>query len=442
ALPLVVPSYVSAYLYVAVLAPKGLLQKLLAPLGITQLPPFYGFTGAFIVLTLISYPYTLLTVRSAIERMDPALLEAARTLGLSPRQAFMRVTLPYLRPPILAGSLLVALYVLRDFGAVTMLQYSTFTRIIYNRYLSYKLDEAAAMAFVLLVLTVAILWLERRVRGKRHYARVSVGVARRLPPIQLGKWKGVALLFVATIVFWALFVPVGGLLYWLWRGINQEWVASRVGDVPTTKLYLLSLLDPMWNSISVAAIGALLIVLLALPIAILAVRRPSKISHLFERFTYAGFALPGIVVALAYVFFGVNYARPLYQTLPMLLIAYVVLFIPQAVGAQRAALLQVPASLEEAGRSLGKRPWAVFGRITLPLLRSGILAGAALVFLTIMKELPATLILSPSGFNTLAAQVWSNIGEALFARAAAPTLLLVILSSVPLAWLTLKNGKR
>ena len=129
ALPLVVPSYVYAYLHVTFLSPKGLLQQVLAPLGVERLSPVYGFSGAFLVLTLIAYPFTLLTVRAALLRMDPSLTEAARSLGLSPWQAFWRVTLPNLRPSILAGSLLVALYVLRDFGAVTMLQYSTFTRV-------------------------------------------------------------------------------------------------------------------------------------------------------------------------------------------------------------------------------------------------------------------------------------------------------------------------
>jgi iron(III) transport system permease protein len=163
---------------------------------------------------------------------------------------------------------------------------------------------------------------------------------------------------------------------------------------------------------------------------------------LFERVAYASFALPGIVVALAFVFFGINVFPSLYQTLPMLLAAYVILFIPQAIGAERASLLQLSPVLGDAGRSLGRGPLAVFRRITLPLVRPGLIGGALLVFLTAMKELPATLILSPLGFNTLAVQVWSNIGEAFFARAAMPTLLLLLLSSIPLAYLTLRDGDK
>lgn len=440
ALPLVIPSYVAAYLFASILTPKGLLQQILHPiLGIERLPNFYGFPGAFIVLTLVSYPFIFLTVRSALKRMDPALVEAARSLGLSPMQAFYRVTLPYLRPSIAAGGLLVMLYTLRDFGAVTMLQFSTFTRIIYNRYMGYKLDMAAAMALVLVLITAVILYLEQRSRGKTRYARISIGVARAQTPMQLGRWRWLALTFVTLISFWALILPAFGLVYWFWRGLNQDWAVKSLTTAQSNVDSLLSLLQPAWHSLSASLLGAGFAMLLALPIAVLIVRRPGRLSRLLERLSYASFALPGIVVALAYVYFGTHYAQSLYQTLPMLLIAYVILFIPQAVGAQRSSLLQVSANLEEAAQSLGKRPFAIFRRITFPLVRSGMLAGGALVFLTTMKELPATLILSPLGFNTLSSQIWSNISEAFFARAAAPTLLLLLLSSIPLAWMTLRE---
>lgn len=440
ALPLVVPSYVAAYLFASILTSKGLLQQILHPIfGVERLPNFYGFPGAFLVLTLVSYPFIFLTVRSALKKMDPALVEAARSLGLSPWRAFWRVTLPYLRPSITAGGLLVMLYTLRDFGAVTMLQYSTFTRIIYNRYLGYKLDMAAAMALVLVLATAVILYLEQRSLGKARYARVSIGVARAQTPVKLGRWRWLGLSFVGLISFWSLLVPSVGLAYWFWRGLNQDWAVKSLGAAQTNVESLLSLVEPAWHSLSASLLGAGLAMLLALPIAILVVRRPGRLSRLLERVSYASFALPGIVVALAYVFFGTNYALSFYQTLPMLLVAYVILFIPQAVGAQRSSLLQVSSNLEEAAQSLGKRPFAIFQRITLPLVKPGMLAGAALVFLTCMKELPATLILSPLGFNTLSAEIWSNIGEAFFARAAAPTLLLLLLSSIPLAWMTLRE---
>jgi iron(III) transport system permease protein len=375
----------------------------------------------------MSYPFTLLTVRAAFKRMDPSLVEAARSLGHSPWQAFWRVTVPQLRPSLVAGSLLVALYVLRDFGAVTMMRYSTFTRMIYIQYQSFASRSlAAALSLVLIGLTAALLYAELRSRGNIQYARKSAGTARLQKRVQLGHWRWPALLFLILLVTIALILPAGGLLYWLIRGLMQG------GTLAT-------LWSASWHSLIVAGGTAVLTLLAALPVAILSVRRPGHLSHLLERLAYVGYALPGIVIALAFVFFGANYLPSLYQTLPMLVIAYLVLFVPQAVGTTRTSLLQVPRCLEEAGRSLGHTSDQVFRQITLPLLRSGLLAGAALVFLTTMKELPATLILSPMGFNTLATAVWSNISEAFFAQAAAPALMILLLSSLPLAILTLRD---
>lgn len=441
ALPLVVPSYVAAYLYLSLLSPRGALQQLLEPLtGLEQLPSIYGFWGAFLVLTLITYPFTFLAVRAGLQRLDPSLMEAARSLGLSPVAAFRRVTIPYLRPSLVAGSLLVALYCLRDFGAVNLLQYGTFTRVIYNRYRAFRLDEAAAMALLLVLLALVILLLDHHSRGRAGYARLSAGSARAHKPIRLGPWKWPAMLFLSVVVMTALVIPAGGLVYWFGRGLRQDYLVRDLGPALSNVGSLLALGRPALHSLAVSAAAAVLTVALALPVAVLAVRKPGRWSHLAERLTYTSAALPGIVVALAYVFIGANYLRPLYQTLPLMLIAYVVLFIPQAIGSERSSILQVPASLEEAGRSLGKRPGHVFRAVTLPLVRPGILAAAALVFLTAMKELPATLLLSPTGFDTLAVDVWANVSEAFFARAAAPTLLLILLSSVPLALMSLRDG--
>lgn len=428
ALPLVLPSYVVAYLLASILGPRGIAQQTLEPLlGITRLPEIYGFPGAFLALTLMSYPYTFLSVRAALQRMDPSMIEAARSLGLGPWRTFYRVTLPHLRPALVAGSLLISLYVVRDFGAVSMMRYNTFTRIIYVQYRSF-IDRslAASLALVLVGMTAAILYLELRTRGRAGYARRSVGAARRMQPVRLGRWRWPALLFTSSVVLVALVLPAGGLVYWLIRGLNSGQVLS-------------GLLPAAWNSLSVSMGAAMLAMAASLPVAVASVRRPGRLTQLLEQVTYVGYALPGIVIALALVFFGASYAPTIYQTLPLLLAAYLILFIPQAVGATRSSLLQLPASLEEAGRSLGHSPFSVMRRITIPLLRPGLAAGGALVFLTCMKELPATLILSPLGFRTLATGVWASISEAFFAQAAAPALLLILLSSVPLALLTFRD---
>jgi iron(III) transport system permease protein len=308
-----------------------------------------------------------------------------------------------------------------------MMRYTTFTRLIYIQYGSFAdRSLAAALALVLVGMTAAILYLEMQTRGKAQYARRSVGAARQPQVVTLGRWRWLALFFVTSVTLVALIAPAGSLLYWLVRGLNQGESLS-------------ALWRSSWNSFIVSMAAAVVAIIAAMPIAILSVRRPGRLSRFLERLTYTGYALPGLVIALAFVFFGIRYAQPLYQTLALLIAAYVVLFVPQAVGAARASLLQVPKCLEEAGRSLGQKPWPVFWQVTLPLLRPGVLAGTALVFLTCMKELPATLILSPLGFDTLATAVWSNISEAFFAQAAAPALMLILLSSLPLAFLTLRE---
>ena len=425
-LPLVIPSYIGAYLMVSTIGPRGLLQGWLEPLGVERLPSIYGFPGALAVLTFLSFPYTLLSVRASLLGMDPALEEASRSLGLSGWETFWKVTFPQMRPGLAAGSLLVALYALRDFGAVAIMRYDSFTRVIYVQYQSLiDRSSAAGLALVLVAVTIVIIWLERRTQ--RAHRMYSSGSLKRPPDIlPLGRWVVPATVFCILIVLVSLVIPGANLVYWLVRGFSA-------GEQLGTHW------DETWNSLAVSAAAAIVIVAGALPISVLSVRQPGRLSGLMERVSYIGFALPGVVIALSLVFFGANYAPALYQSIPLLIFAYLVLFMPQATGAVQASLKQVHANLEEAGRSLGRSPLTVFRRVTLPIVRPGLLAGAALIFLTAMKELPATLILSPIGFGTLATSVWGAVNGVFFARAAVPALLLIVVSSVPMAILVLRR---
>ena len=439
-LPLVIPSYIYAFLFISFLSPKGLLQQLLTPFGVERLPSVFGFSGAFIVLTLISYPYFYLTVQAAFKQMDASLLEAAQTSGANKRQILRYVILPYLRPSALAGGLLVALYVLRDFGAVTLLQFSTFTRVIYNRYLGFQLDNAATLATVLVLLTGAILYFESRVRGKEEDTPLELDDYAHGKQFKLGRWRWPALLFTGVVSLLSLFMPIGVLLYWIMRGVWQAWHPTAI--VASQNIVLLDdLWAPAQSSLLAALLTAVLAVLLSLPIAILSVRYNGRLATFFERLSYSSYALPGIVVALAFVYTGINYAKPLYQTLPIMLAAYMVLFVPLAVSAARSVLACIPVELEEVGYSMGGSRWEILRHVTLPLMRPGLIAGGTLVFLTVMKELPATLLLSPLGVRTLPMVIWANISEAFFVRAAIPTLLLLVLSSIPLAWLSLRDSR-
>ncbi|GAW91000.1 ABC transporter permease [Calderihabitans maritimus] len=416
-LPLVIPSYVGAYTFVGALGPKGMVQQMLeGPLGIQRLPDIYGFPGAFLVLTLLTYPYLFLNVREALQNIDPALEEVSQTLEHDRWSTFWRITFPQLRPALAAGGLLVALYTLSDFGAVSMLQYNTFTRAIYTQYqAAFNRSYAAALGLILVLLSIIILYAEMRVRSRAKYYRTDSGARRYPPRVALGAWRWPALLFCGGIVFFSLVIPVLTIAYWLVRGV-------AAGES------LRLLLKPVWNSFYISAVAAVVTAVAALPVMLLSVRKPGKLSHALERLTYIGYGQPGVAIALALVFFGIKYARPLYQTMTLLVFAYMVQFLPQAGGAIRASLLRINPRIEEAARSLGRSSMEVMATITWPLMRSGFFGGMIIVFLSVMKELPITMILGPTGFQTLATVVWGAMEEGFYARAALPSLLLVLVS--------------
>lgn len=429
-LPLVIPSYVAAFTIVVALGPRGMLQGLLEDLvGLERLPDINGFFGAALTLTLLSYPYVLLTIRAALQRLDPGLEESSRGLGYSWRSTFLKVSAPLLRPAIAAGGLLVALYTLSDFGAVSLLRYETFTYAIFVQYESaISRTLGAAFSLSLVALAITFLLVEYIARGRSRYYRVDQGAARPAQRVPLGKWRWPALGFCGLVALLSMVLPIGVLIFWVVRGV-------AAGEP------LLLLWRATGNSLLVSILAAGVALVAAFPIATLAVRHPGALSSLLERITYVGFALPGIAVALGLVFFGANFARFLYQDLSLLIFAYMVLFLPAAVGSIRASVLQVSPRVEDAARSLGRTPPQVFASITLPLVRPGLFSGAAIVFLLTMKELPATLILRPTGFPTLATSIWSAASEAFFAQAAAPALLLILASSVPLAFLMMRERK-
>ena len=423
ALPLVIPSYVAALALLGALGPRGLLQGLLeGPFGVERLPEIYGLPGAVLALTLSTYPYVYLLAAAALRELDPALEEAARGLGRGPWAVFGRVTLPALRPSIAAGSLLVALYVLSDFGAVSLMQYPALTRAIYLQYEAlFDRDPAVVLALVLVALTALVLAAESRFRRRARYHRSTATAARRSRVVELGRWRWPAVAFCGAVVGAFLVLPLAVLAYWTWeaiplgRPVDLAWRAAA-------------------NSALASAAAAAVAVAAALPVVFLSARHPASWTRLLERASFTANALPGIVVALSLVFFGARYAGVLYQTLALLVFAYVVRFLPQALAASGSALRTVNPRFEEAARGLGRGPLASMWLVTAPLVRPGLLAGAALVFLSAMKELPATLLLRPIGFDTLATEIWTATSIAAYSEAA-PSAFLLIAISAPFVYL-------
>jgi len=403
ALPLAIPSYVAAYAWVA------------------QFPGMRGFWAATLILVLVSSPYVVIPMAVALRKADPAMEEVARSLGKSPLTAFLRTTLPQTWPAAAAGSLLVGLYTLSDFGAVSIFRVDAFTRVIYTSYrASFDRVSAAVLALVLVALAAVLVMAERRVRGRSQRWRVGSGTARPAPPIILLGWKRVAA--ISWLACWgilALGVPIMSLIGQLLRSTQ---IPIRWGDIAQATI----------NSAGVSAFGALIATTLALPVAILAARYVS--SRGLEALAYTGHALPGVVVGLSLVFLTLSVLPAIYQTLFTLALAYAVLFLPKSLGASRAAIAQVPPVLEQTARTLGRGPLRAWTDTTLRLSWTGIAAGALLVLLTAMKELPATLMLRPTGFDTLATQLWSRTEVAAYGAAAPYAIALIALAAVP-AWL-------
>lgn len=427
ALPLVVPSFVMATTLIEAFGPKGVLQEILEPLGVDRLPSIYGLPGATLVLVLMTYPYVYLTVRASIAGLNPELGEAARSLGATMLGSYRRVTVPLLLPAMGSGAVLAALYTLSDYGGVALMRHYTLTvSIMVNYQTSVDRIGGAAMSMLLVVFAVVLLAIEATIRGRRRYDDASRGVGRTMREVKLGWWVIPALAFTLLPIVVGVLVPMAVLLEWFIRGMLLGLEGGAI-------------LVPLWNSLQASALAAVATIVMALPVAFVTVRYRSWLSDLFEKAVYIGFGLPGVVIALSLVFFAVNFALFIYQTMLLLVFAYAVLFIPVALGSLRSGLLQINPNLEEAAQSLGTTRFKAFLKVTLPILMPSVFASAALVFLLTMKELPATLILGPTGFDTLATSIWSAYSEAFLTQTAASSLILVAAAGIPTAWLVLKE---
>ncbi|WP_309234385.1 iron ABC transporter permease [Nocardia sp. XZ_19_385] len=411
-IPLAIPSYVSAFSW------------------LTHFPGLAGFTGSWLVLTTSNTPLVLLPVYAALRGADSAPEEVARSLGAGPVRAFCSATLPQIRLPLLAGALLGALYVLHDYGAVAMMRYETFTKGIHYAY-NASFDRTAASVISLVLVALALLFAlgETAARG-RVTPRIGAGSPRPATPVRLGPARAPALLLCAGVVAVSVLMPLGGLLPWLiGRG--------------TGRLDLGELVAALGNTVSFAGWGAVGAMLLALPVGILAARSRGPLARGVELAAYAGYAVPAISVGLALVYFGINAAPSWYGRGQMVVLAYIALFLPIAIGAVRASVAAAPPQYEEVARALGSTGFGALARVTVPLSAPGILAGAALVFVSCAKELPATLILQPPGRNTLALELWRHAEVINYTQAAWYALALVVLSVLPTVVLQrLAQGRR
>jgi iron(III) transport system permease protein len=379
----------------------------------------HGFRGAVIVMTLAVYPLVYLPVAASLRAADPGLEETARSLGLGPVRTFFRVTLRHVRGAILGGCVLVALVILAEYGAFEILGYQTFTTEIFTEFNTFSVPTACALSLVLIVLGMLVLGGDAAARGKGRTVRTGAFAQRAMRRHRLGRGTVPVLAGFTALTGLALGVPVGVSVYWMVQGSAEAFAG-------------VSVLGAGWHTAVYSGVAALLATLLALPVALLAVRHGSRGGRLLERSTYLVMAIPGLVIALALSYFSVRYARSFgFQSSPLLILAYVILFFPLALVGVRASVAHASPRLEEVARSLGLGRAAVFGRVTLPLIGPGLAASFCLVFLAAVTELTATLLLVPSGVQTLATQFWQYQTNLSYGQAAPFALVIIAVAAVP-----------
>ncbi len=414
--PLVVPLFVTSYAY--------------ANLGTS----LNGFWGATAIIAFSYYPIVFLLVAASLRVMDPALEETAGALGLGPWSTFFRVVMPQLRPALYGGLLLVALDALVEFDAFVAFKYQTFTLDIYAQYrLSFSASGAAALSFFSIVLCVVILVGETLLRGGANYTRISGGVRRPAAHYELGRGAPVAVIGFAALVTVSLGIPVGMLVYWFTQSSSAALSAAAAG---------LSYLGPATlTSVLVGAGAAVVALLLALPIAVMAVRYRGRVPTLLERSIYLSFALPDLVAAIALAYAASHLVHVLYESVALLVLAEALLFVPFAVVALRSTLGLIEPALEDSARALGLGPLRALWRVTLPLARPGLAAGGVLVFAFVLGDLSTAQVLLPPSMYTLGTVFWANSSTVAYAAAAPYGAVLIGLSLMATYVLMSRFGK-
>jgi iron(III) transport system permease protein len=409
--PLAVPAFVNSYAWVGVV------------------PSLHGLWAGVLITALSYFPFMYLPAAATLRRLDPAIEESARALGSDSTGVFFRVVLPQLRLAILGGGLLIGVHLLAEFGAFAMVRFDTFTVAIFQQF-QVTFDGAAGsmLAGVLVLLCLVLLTAEASARGSARFARIGAGAPRTARPNRLGRNTIPALTALAGLAVLSIGVPVWTILRWLWIGGAEVWMLD---DMATA----------LSQTIGLAAAAAVLTTVLAFPVAWVAVRSRGVLARAVEGANYVTSSLPGIVTALALVTVTIHFARPLYQSVALIVFAYVLLFMPRALVNVRAGLAQVPPSLEEASRSLGSSPSATFFRVTLRLTAPAAAAGASLVFVAVATELTATLLLAPTGTRTLSMLFWSHSSELDYA-AAAPYALVLVLLAIPVTLVLFRQSTK
>ncbi|CAN5650989.1 iron ABC transporter permease [soil metagenome] len=446
-LPLAVPTYIIAFAYLDLLHPLGPVQGALrAVLGYDsprdfRLPDLRSLPGCILLLGFVLYPYVYLTARAMFLTQAASLVEAARSLGVGGRALFLRVALPLARPAIAIGAALALLETLNDIGASEFLGVQTLTVAIYSTWITRSdLPGAAQIAVAMLLLVVAVLAMERYGRRRQRYASTQRPRPIQTQRLRGGKaWLATTLCAVPVLVGFA--APAGFLLVESWQRVNGDGVSPQ-------------LLASAWNTVRIAVVATLATVtaglVLAWALRLAQARRRSRAASAAMRIGSLGYAFPGTVLAIALLAplswfdaatfallapLGIEPRMLLMGSAAALVLSYVLRFLAIAAGGIEAGLTRIPVSLDQAARGLGAAPAGMLRRVHLPLLRPALAAAALLVFVDAMKELPATLLLRPLNFETLATWLYAEAVRGTYEEGAVAALLIVLIGLLPVALL-------
>ena len=473
-LPLAAPAYILAYTYTNLLDYSGPIQTQLRTIFGWQSAQDYWFPdvrsigGAIMMLTLVLYPYVYLLARSAFLTQSSRLLEASQNLGCSPWQSFWRVALPLARPAIVAGLSLALMETLNDFGTVEFFSVPTFTTGIYRIWFGMGERLAASQLAVLLLLFIfGLIALERVSRQQQRYYQ-NAGQGLLMSRYVLGGWRSFGAVIVCSLpVILGFLLPVGILLQLMGIGTNTTAGDTRGdSDFPsaggTSSAIVSTPNDRFWefayHSFLLAALTAAIAILISIFLAYSQRLRPA--NRWVTQLATLGYAVPGAVIAVGILVplgqfdnavdawsrstFGVSTGLLLSGTIAALVFAYLVRFLAVGFGAVESSLDRIKPSLDDAARSLGCGTARTLQKIHLPLMRSGLVTGLILVFVDVMKELPATLIVKPFNFDTLAIRVYNLASDERLAEAAAPALAIVWVGLLPvvlLSWQMVKGDR-
>ena len=445
-LPLAVPAYVMAFVALGLLDFTGPLQSALRDLlgrGGYWFPEVRSTGGVIAVMSLVLYPYVYMLTRSSFLTQGNSAVEAARSLGLSSWGAFFRVSIPTARPAIIAGLSLALMETLADFGTVAIFNYDTFTTAIYKAWFGlFNLQAASQLASFLLVLVVIALTAERQLRGRAKYHEATRST--RLHRYHLTGWnKWSAVLISGLVLLLAFIIPIIQLGLWAWEVLEED-LDSRYWGL-------------LWHTLMLGGMSAVLTVLGAMILAFTRRYRGDVVVNSAVNIATLGYALPGSVLAvgvmltftsadnflhtIATILGWESSGQILTGTVFALVIAYMVRFLAVAYGPIDSGLGRIRVSLAEAARGLGASPAVTMFKIYMPLLRPGLFTAGLLVLVDVMKEMPATMLLRPFGWDTLAVRIYEMTSEGEWERAALPAITLIMIGLIPVIVLVRRSAK-